>query len=111
MLKSLSMLLLLLLLLTPCLLLYAIASYCTGRLWPPCALLASMPLVESALTLRIWGQSRLGIKGHYATGAAPWALRERRAAGAAWGGGNAPGEAAWVSAGLKGAFKASLCER
>ena len=21
----------------------AIASYCTGRLWPPCALLASMP--------------------------------------------------------------------
>ena len=39
-----------LLLLTPCLLLYAIASYCTGRLWPPCALLASMPLVESALT-------------------------------------------------------------
>ena len=52
-----------------------------------------------------------GNKGHSATGAAPWALRERRAAGAAWGGGNAPGEAAWVSAGLKGAFKASLCER
>ena len=52
------------------------------------------------------GQSRLGIKGLYATGAAPWALRERRAAGAAWGGGDAPGEAAWVGAGLKGAFKA-----
>ena len=44
------MLILLLLLLTPCLLLYAIASYCTGRLWPPCALLASMPVMESALT-------------------------------------------------------------
>ena len=28
----------------------AIASYCTGRLWPPCALLASMPVMESALT-------------------------------------------------------------
>ena len=50
------------------------------------------------------GQSRLGIKGLYATGAAPWALRERRAAGAAWGGGDAPGEAAWASAGGKGAF-------
>ena len=45
------MLILLLLLLSPCLLLYAIASYCTGRLWPPCALLASMPVMESALTL------------------------------------------------------------
>ena len=47
---ELSMLILLLLLLSPCLLLYAIASYCTGRLWPPCALLASMPVMESALT-------------------------------------------------------------
>ena len=37
------------------------------------------------------GVGRLGIKGHYATGAAPWALRARRAAGAAWGGGDAPG--------------------
>ena len=44
------LILLLLLLLSPCLLLYAIASYCTGRLWPPCALLASMPVMESALT-------------------------------------------------------------
>ena len=41
----------LLLQLSPCLLLYAIASYCTGRLWPPCALLASMPVMESALSL------------------------------------------------------------
>ena len=48
------------------------------------------------------GQSRLGIKGLYATGAAPWALRERRAAGAAWGGGVAPGEAARVGAGCLG---------
>ena len=54
----------------------------------------------------MWGLGSSGWdKGHNATGAAPWALRERRAAGAAWGGGVAPGEAARVGAGKKGELR------
>ena len=56
MLKSLS--LLLLLLLTPYLLRYAIASYCTGQLWPPCALSASMS--DDGVGPYIWPPEDLG---------------------------------------------------
>ena len=53
----------------------------------------------------MWGAGAVqaGNKGH-SHGGRPWALRERRAAGAAWGGWGAPGEAAWASAGDKGAL-------
>ena len=50
---------LLLLLLTPCLLLlYAIASYCTRRLWPPCAL--SVSVACDGVGPYIWPPEDLG---------------------------------------------------